>query len=149
MARMVMVVMLSVAVSIRVCLVSSTIFPNLGLALKHVDGLVAAFKNTTGTFVFLECHLGLDGYGMEGRGVLDPFVDWNSGVDNSGLDNLTLDNWLNLLINMMVGMLAGDGSAGDVGMLDGKNLASRFEFQFLVRLDYLTLPYCKFCYFGG
>lgn len=141
--------MLSVSVSIRVCLVSPTVFPNLGLALKHVDCLVAAFKNTTGTSVFLERHLRLDGYGMEGRGVLDSFVDWNSGVDNGRLDNLTLDNGLNLLINMMVGVLAGDGSAGNVGMLDGKNLASRFEFQFLARLDYLTLPYCKFCYVGG
>jgi hypothetical protein len=146
---MVMVMMLSVSVSIGVCLVSSTVFPNLGLTFKHVDGLVAAFKNTTGTFVFLECHLGLDGYGMESRGVLDSFVDWNSGVDNGGLDNLTLDNGLNLLINMMVSVLAGDSGAGNVGMLDGKNLASRFEFQFLIRLDYLTLPYCKSCVFGG
>lgn len=50
---------------------------------------------------------------VSGCSVMD-FMNWDSGVDNLGLDSLLVDDWLYSLVDVVVYMLASDGSTGSL-----------------------------------
>jgi hypothetical protein len=55
------------------------------------------------------------------------FVNWFSGVYNSWLNGLLLDDWLDVLVNVVVDMLACNGRVGSRAMLGLSNCASILE----------------------
>jgi hypothetical protein len=59
--------------------------------------------------------------------VLVNFVDWDSGVDNRWLDSLLLDDWLDVLVNVVVNVLTGDGSTLSSLVLNITDLTSVLE----------------------
>lgn len=116
-----------VSMGIRMSLLSSTIFLNLGFTSKLVANRRASIKNTTSALELIQCNLGLNSGGMEGGFVLDALVDWDRGVDYGGLDNLALNNRLNDLVDVVVNMLSGNRTAGNLLVGGGENGGGGFE----------------------
>lgn len=63
--------------------------------------------------------------------VVVDLMDWNGGVYDGWLDSLLLDNWLNVLVNMVVDVLTGDGWSSRCSVLRLANLAGVSELSLL------------------
>lgn len=54
-------------------------------------------------------------------------VDWNGGVDDGWLDSLLLDDWLDILVDVVVDVLASNRWSSGVGVLSLTDLTSVLE----------------------
>lgn len=88
----------------------------LGLALEAVVALATSAENTT---LLLELGHGhgrkLRGLVVSGSVVVD-LVDGDGGVDHVGLDGLLVDDGLDGLVDVVVDVLAADGSVGTLAV---------------------------------
>ena len=76
-------------------------------------------------------------HGRKGRSsvvfglVLVNLVDWNGCVYDRRLDSLLLDDWLDVLVNVVVDVLADDILAGRLRVLNISNITSVLELSIL------------------
>jgi hypothetical protein len=63
--------------------------------------------------------------------VLMDLVDWNGGVDNRWLDSLLLDDWLDVLMDVVVDMLASESLTSTCTVLDISNFTSVSELSLI------------------
>jgi hypothetical protein len=116
-----------VSISIRMSLLSTTVFLDLGFTSKLVANRRASIKNTPSALELIQCHFGLNSGRMEGGFVLDTLVDRDRSVDYGGLDNLALDYGLNDLVNVVVDVFSGNGAAGNLLVGGWENSGGGFE----------------------
>lgn len=63
--------------------------------------------------------------------VLVNLMDWDGGVDDGWLDGLLLDDGLDVLVDVVVDVLAGNGWVGGRCMFCGANLTGVLELSLL------------------
>jgi len=63
--------------------------------------------------------------------ILVDFVDWNGGVHDGWLNSLLLDDWLDSLVDVVVDVLASDGSSSRCSVLSLANSAGVLELSLL------------------
>lgn len=111
--------------SVGVLVVSRSVRSSHGSGLTGSNFSGDGLATAQGTSLSKECLHGkgwLDGSLVDNWFLVDDLVDWDGGVNDLLLDDLSLDDWLDGLVNVVVGNILTDSSNGgslDVGWEDG------------------------------
>jgi len=114
------------------CPMTSKCSPNRsGLALEGISALLTASERSTLTIELIHSHSWERGSSVVLGLVLVNFMHRLGGVYNGRLDGILLDDWLDVLVNVVVDMFAGNGWCSTGAVLSLTNCATVLELSLL------------------